>query len=249
MCRPAYDTLRGNFPAFCGCEFCRDDIFVFALNRRAAAVRGVARGPGGHRGEPGEGPEPGRDRRGGDGGLPEGVDGAALPQVDGKARRRGDPSARRPARVLLRGRSRDRPLAFSGPWPAAMLVAGIALSIAASAARTVFIAAGRPRARRRAWPRGITRRIDLCRPLAGRTRQRSTSCCREPVDDRAASRRSSRRRRVSAARSRRGFPRGQALDAGSRLAVEGRLDAAAPGAWSSPTGMLGRAGGHARAVT
>jgi competence protein ComFB len=29
----AYDALRGNFPAFCGCEYCRDDIFVFALNR------------------------------------------------------------------------------------------------------------------------------------------------------------------------------------------------------------------------
>ena len=29
----SYDALRGNFPAFCGCEYCRDDIFVFALNR------------------------------------------------------------------------------------------------------------------------------------------------------------------------------------------------------------------------
>jgi competence protein ComFB len=29
----AYDTLRPHFPAFCGCELCRDDVLTFALNR------------------------------------------------------------------------------------------------------------------------------------------------------------------------------------------------------------------------
>ncbi len=29
----AYDTLRTHFPAFCGCELCRADVLVFALNR------------------------------------------------------------------------------------------------------------------------------------------------------------------------------------------------------------------------
>jgi competence protein ComFB len=29
----AYDTLRPHFPAFCGCEVCRDDVLTFALNR------------------------------------------------------------------------------------------------------------------------------------------------------------------------------------------------------------------------
>lgn len=29
----AYDTLRGNFPEFCGCPICRDDVMVFTLNR------------------------------------------------------------------------------------------------------------------------------------------------------------------------------------------------------------------------
>ena len=29
----AYDTLRPHFPAFCGCERCRDDVLTFALNR------------------------------------------------------------------------------------------------------------------------------------------------------------------------------------------------------------------------
>jgi competence protein ComFB len=28
-----YDTLRPHFPDFCGCEVCRDDAFVFTLNR------------------------------------------------------------------------------------------------------------------------------------------------------------------------------------------------------------------------
>ena len=37
----AYDALRNNFPAFCGCEYCRDDIFVFALNRVPLALCGV----------------------------------------------------------------------------------------------------------------------------------------------------------------------------------------------------------------
>jgi competence protein ComFB len=29
----AYDALRSHFPAFCGCELCRGDVLVFALNR------------------------------------------------------------------------------------------------------------------------------------------------------------------------------------------------------------------------
>ena len=29
----AYNTLRSHFPEFCGCEVCRDDVFVFTLNR------------------------------------------------------------------------------------------------------------------------------------------------------------------------------------------------------------------------
>jgi competence protein ComFB len=29
----AYDTLRPHFPAFCGCDLCRDDVLTFALNR------------------------------------------------------------------------------------------------------------------------------------------------------------------------------------------------------------------------
>jgi competence protein ComFB len=29
----AYDMLRPHFPAFCGCEFCRDDVLTYALNR------------------------------------------------------------------------------------------------------------------------------------------------------------------------------------------------------------------------
>jgi competence protein ComFB len=29
----AYDGLRGNFPEFCGCEVCRGDVLVYALNR------------------------------------------------------------------------------------------------------------------------------------------------------------------------------------------------------------------------
>lgn len=28
-----YDELRGRFPAFCGCDTCRGDVLVFALNR------------------------------------------------------------------------------------------------------------------------------------------------------------------------------------------------------------------------
>ena len=28
-----YDALRGKFPSFCGCETCRGDVLVFALNR------------------------------------------------------------------------------------------------------------------------------------------------------------------------------------------------------------------------
>ena len=29
----AYDTLRTLFPAYCGCDLCRDDVLAFALNR------------------------------------------------------------------------------------------------------------------------------------------------------------------------------------------------------------------------
>ena len=32
----AYDTLRPEFPDFCGCEVCRGDVLVFALNRLQA---------------------------------------------------------------------------------------------------------------------------------------------------------------------------------------------------------------------
>jgi len=30
-----YDSLRPQFPAFCGCDTCRGDVLVFALNRLA----------------------------------------------------------------------------------------------------------------------------------------------------------------------------------------------------------------------
>jgi competence protein ComFB len=29
----AYEMLRPHFPAFCGCELCREDVLTFALNR------------------------------------------------------------------------------------------------------------------------------------------------------------------------------------------------------------------------
>ena len=29
----AYGTLRPHFPAFCGCDLCREDVLTFALNR------------------------------------------------------------------------------------------------------------------------------------------------------------------------------------------------------------------------
>ena len=32
----AYDGLRSHFPAFCGCEICRADVLVYALNRLPA---------------------------------------------------------------------------------------------------------------------------------------------------------------------------------------------------------------------
>ncbi|HEV8265698.1 MAG TPA: late competence development ComFB family protein [Gemmatimonadales bacterium] len=28
-----YQSLRSKFPAFCGCETCRGDVFVYAINR------------------------------------------------------------------------------------------------------------------------------------------------------------------------------------------------------------------------
>ena len=30
-----YDLLRGTFPTFCGCDTCKGDVLVFALNRLA----------------------------------------------------------------------------------------------------------------------------------------------------------------------------------------------------------------------
>lgn len=30
-----YDRLRGAFPAFCGCDTCKGDVLVYALNRLA----------------------------------------------------------------------------------------------------------------------------------------------------------------------------------------------------------------------
>jgi len=32
----AYDQLKEHFPAFCGCEVCRSDVLVYALNRLPA---------------------------------------------------------------------------------------------------------------------------------------------------------------------------------------------------------------------
>ncbi len=32
----AYEQLRGQFPDFCGCETCRADVLVYALNRLPA---------------------------------------------------------------------------------------------------------------------------------------------------------------------------------------------------------------------
>jgi competence protein ComFB len=32
----AYDSLKVHFPAFCGCEVCKADVLVFALNRLPA---------------------------------------------------------------------------------------------------------------------------------------------------------------------------------------------------------------------
>ena len=32
----AYDALRNHFPDFCGCEVCRADVLVYALNRLPA---------------------------------------------------------------------------------------------------------------------------------------------------------------------------------------------------------------------
>lgn len=32
----AYDQLRGHFPDFCGCDVCRGDVLVYALNRLPA---------------------------------------------------------------------------------------------------------------------------------------------------------------------------------------------------------------------
>lgn len=31
--RDSYQALAGRFPSFCGCETCRDDVLVYALNR------------------------------------------------------------------------------------------------------------------------------------------------------------------------------------------------------------------------
>ena len=40
----AYDTLAPQFPAFCGCEICRGDVLVFALNRLQARYVATAEG-------------------------------------------------------------------------------------------------------------------------------------------------------------------------------------------------------------
>jgi competence protein ComFB len=32
----AYEQLRGHYPNFCGCEVCRSDVLVYALNRLPA---------------------------------------------------------------------------------------------------------------------------------------------------------------------------------------------------------------------
>ena len=32
----AYDQLRGHYPDFCGCDICRGDVLVYALNRLPA---------------------------------------------------------------------------------------------------------------------------------------------------------------------------------------------------------------------
>jgi len=32
----AYDQLRSHFPEFCGCDICRGDVLVYALNRLPA---------------------------------------------------------------------------------------------------------------------------------------------------------------------------------------------------------------------
>lgn len=32
----AFNTLRGHFPDFCGCDTCRGDVLVYALNRLPA---------------------------------------------------------------------------------------------------------------------------------------------------------------------------------------------------------------------
>jgi hypothetical protein len=40
----AYDAMRPHFPHFCGCEVCREDVLVYALNRIPA--RYVARTTG-----------------------------------------------------------------------------------------------------------------------------------------------------------------------------------------------------------
>ena len=39
-----YDTLRPQFPDFCGCEICRGDVLVFALNRLQARYVATAEG-------------------------------------------------------------------------------------------------------------------------------------------------------------------------------------------------------------
>lgn len=40
----AYDTLRPQFPEFCGCEICRGDVLVFALNRLQARYVATSEG-------------------------------------------------------------------------------------------------------------------------------------------------------------------------------------------------------------
>jgi competence protein ComFB len=42
--RTSYESLVGRFPDFCGCEVCRDDAMVYALNRVPARYTSTVTG-------------------------------------------------------------------------------------------------------------------------------------------------------------------------------------------------------------
>ena len=63
----AYDSLRTHFPDFCGCEICRDDVFVFTLNRIPPRYVSSLDRIGGDGAESGKGAEPRGHRRRDDG--------------------------------------------------------------------------------------------------------------------------------------------------------------------------------------